>query len=295
MIASRLALFLQAGLSPQASWRELSREIVEGPCATAVAEVADALARGERHRDAVSGAAAEASWKQLSAVVDMADMSGSPLAQTLGTFAAAMTEHSRVEREIRAMMTAPRLTVWLLVGLPPLGLVVASALGADPLGVLVGSGFGRLMLVSGVVMVGVALWWMRRLVEGATPPDDHAGVERELFAIAVSSGALPELALTRVGQVMDRHELPRSPSRPLEQLATLSRRAGVPVASLARAESQWFMDRRRIEANERIAELSVRVLIPVGLLVLPAFVVLAIVPVVVSLLGQAVSVSTVPW
>jgi tight adherence protein B len=69
----------------------------------------------------------------------------------------------------------------------------------------------------------------------------------------------------------------------LDGLVTLSRRAGVPVAGLAKASASLRRDLGRTDSEERMARLGVSVVIPLGLLVLPAFVLVAVVPMAVSL------------
>ena len=71
----------------------------------------------------------------------------------------------------------------------------------------------------------------------------------------------------------------------LEEALLLARDAGVAVAPLlARASAQ---ERRRATAAARVAaaRLGVRVVLPTGLCLLPAFVLLAVVPLVLALLG----------
>ena len=296
-MASRLALFLRAGLSTPAAWGELAHEAEQWQIGEAVQQVNRSIHSGLRHREAVRQVAKDqgGAWQEFSAVISVAELSGAPLSESLWSYSETLREQSRAEREIRALIQAPKLTVGLLLSLPPLGMLVSGALGVNALATLTESVLGWFALSLAAVLVGLALWWMRSLVRQATPANDSGGLERELFAIAVSSGLLPESALQRVHQVMDEHGLVASEQSSVFHLAQLSRRAGVPVARLARAEAKWFLDRRRTDAEEAAASLSVRILIPVGLFILPAFALLAVVPVVVSLLGQAVRANYVPW
>jgi tight adherence protein B len=55
----------------------------------------------------------------------------------------------------------------MLAGLPVMGLLLGTALGADPLHVLLHSGPGLGCLVVGGVLEGVGLWWALRIVRGA--------------------------------------------------------------------------------------------------------------------------------
>jgi tight adherence protein B len=55
----------------------------------------------------------------------------------------------------------------MLAGLPVLGLLLGTALGADPLHVVLHSAAGLGCLVVGVVLEGAGLWWALRIVRGA--------------------------------------------------------------------------------------------------------------------------------
>ncbi|WP_435845980.1 type II secretion system F family protein [Streptomyces huasconensis] len=77
----------------------------------------------------------------------------------------------RVERDqradLRAQLAGARSTAVMLAGLPVLGLLMGSALGADPLRVLLHTGAGLGCLVTGGVLEGAGMWWALRIVRGA--------------------------------------------------------------------------------------------------------------------------------
>ncbi|MFI2687383.1 type II secretion system F family protein [Streptomyces sp. NPDC018586] len=77
----------------------------------------------------------------------------------------------RVERDQRADLNAQlagaRSTAAMLAGLPALGLLMGSALGAEPLRVLLHTGAGLGCLVAGGVLEGAGVWWALRIVRGA--------------------------------------------------------------------------------------------------------------------------------
>jgi tight adherence protein B len=64
----------------------------------------------------------------------------------------------------------------------------------------------------------------------------------------------------------------------LEDLVTLSIRAGVPLSSLVRAQLEYARDVESTAATREVGSLSVRLVLPLGLLVLPAFLLMAVVP-----------------
>jgi tight adherence protein B len=89
---------------------------------------------------------------------------GGPAAAALDALAAGLRdEHDRV-LEARALATQGRLSA-VVVGLAPVGSVALSgALDPRTGRVLVATPAGRLCLLAGLVLDGLAAWWMRRIV-----------------------------------------------------------------------------------------------------------------------------------
>jgi len=152
-------------------------------------------------------------------------------------------------------------------------------LGHDPLGSLSFSGAG--------VLMGVAGWWISILQRDALARPDPGEISLELFAIATAGGALPEAAWERVQTALVSFDLPGSESTEVRALSELSRRVGVPVSALARQHSGLMRQRWRTDALERINRLGVQVVIPLGVLVLPAFVLVAVIPLGLAIWSEA--------
>ena len=68
-----------------------------------------------------------------------------------------------MRRELHAGLAEPRATAVVLAGLPLLGLVMGTALGADPLAWLLGTVAGRSVLALGVLLEVVGAWWAWRI------------------------------------------------------------------------------------------------------------------------------------
>ena len=112
----------------------------------------------------------------------------------------------RAERDqradLRAQLAGPRSTAVMLAGLPVLGLLLGSALGADPLHVLLHTGAGLGCLLVGGVLEGAGLWWALRIVRGAEAAMSTEVVHRlgvVLCAVALALGWLRASARWRHG------------------------------------------------------------------------------------------------
>ena len=93
----------------------------------------------------------------------MAQGSGAGLAAALLSLADSARAAERVRRELHAGLAEPRATAVVLAGLPLLGLVMGTALGADPLAWLLGTVAGRAVLALGVLLEVVGAWWAWRI------------------------------------------------------------------------------------------------------------------------------------
>ena len=197
--------------------------------------------------------------------------------------AEALTDISRTQRQITAALAGPKATMRLVMALPVIGIIGGELGGQSSLGFLLGTGLGASVFALGAAMMLGAWWWLRLLAERAKPDPGAIGLEMDLFAIATGGGALPERAHDLVSSVCSEYLVERGEADALSHLVALSRRAGVPVAGRARASARLRRDLGRPNAEDRMARLGVSVVMPLGLLVLPAFVLVAVVPLAVSL------------
>lgn len=277
-----LAALHQAGLSLPSVWAELARNPRYGEIPVAITAAID---EGVNPHDAVRSLASNAAapWRALGACWAIARVAGAPLRPALEALAEALGDIARTERQITAALAGPKATMRLVMALPVIGIVGGELGGQSSVDFLFGTGLGVSVLALGAAMMFGAWWWLRLLAERARPDSAALGLEMDLFAIATGGGALPEGAQELVRAVCSEYLLEKGESEALEQLVALSRRAGVPVAGLAKASAQARRDLGRTNAEERMARLGVSVVLPLGLLVLPAFVLVAVVPMAVSL------------
>jgi pilus assembly protein TadC len=130
-------------------------------------------------------------------------------------------------------------------------------------------------LVAAVLQAGAPVTTALRVVgqAAASQGDEQAG--RELLRLAERH----DLALDGVDG--------SSPSwvAALDEVLLLARESGVAVAPVLSAAASEERRRQAADARAAAARLGVRVVLPTGLCLLPAFVLLAIVPLVLALLG----------
>ncbi|GAA1777931.1 type II secretion system F family protein [Agromyces lapidis] len=311
-ISERLAVLLAAGVPASSAWRHLSAQDdpvagasgASGPVGAAVdsgdarvlAAAADAASQGESVATAIAVARAdhpEASlaWPVLAAAWSVAADSGAPLAASLRSLAVVLRDEAQLRRDVGAALAGPAASARLVTALPLIAVVFGATLGFDTVGVLVGNPIGLACLVLGALLLWGGARWNRRLARTASASQADAGLELELLAIAMSSGASIERARALTRETVRAHVPHSGDGRAVDEVVALAGRAGAPVAELLRAESLRVRRAARSAGAARAAALGVRLMLPLGLCVLPAFVLLGVAPLMISVvtgtLGEA--------
>lgn len=261
----RLAVLLQAGVPADRAWAYVSGASAETPSASSIA------ARGGAWR------AVAAAWAVSAAV-------GAPLADSLRAIAAALRDAHETADQVRVTLAEPAGTARLMAWLPLVAIALGVLLGFDPIGVLVGSPAGWACAAAGALCMVGARRWSARLVRAAAMPDGIPGLRAELTAIALRGGVSVDRATAVVDAALAESEL-HEPPRPDEEILALSRDAGVPAVELLRASAVLARHAARTEGRLRAARLSSRLLIPLGVCTLPAFLLLGVAPMLLSVLG----------
>lgn len=271
--ATRVFGHLAAEVGAQSVIREIDRRVVSG------ASVADAIAAEPGQE-----------WKLFAAAWNLAEGSGSPIGPVLDRMVVALRSIEALSERRSVLLAGPRATVRLVLALPPVALGLGWLLGFDPSPVLF-SPFGALLTCVGVLLLLVGAFWTRTLTSRVEEADHVAGLEYDLVWIALGAGRTHQEAVRIVVDSVDHfraHWVPFDAFLAESGLQTTLRRAcavGAPVrvtlldaADTARLRSLAEMER----AAER---LGVRILMPLGVCVLPAFMVMGVLPVVISMLN----------
>lgn len=270
----RLAVLLEAGVSPGNAWTYAAED--GDPVAVAVtAEVRAGVALG-----AALGAAPGA-WREVAVAWRVAETVGAPLAPSLRRFADALREAQQSRDDVAVALADPAATAKLVAWLPLVAIALGVALGFDVTATF-GNPLGIACVVAGIALMLAARAWTRRLVRRAQPDDDIAGLQGDVVAIALTGGVSIERALAVVAEAGGGDPAPET-----ERMLALSRRAGAPAVDLLRSAAAEARRQVRTEGRLRAARLSARLLLPLGVCTLPAFLLLGVGPMLLSVLSGA--------
>lgn len=305
-LVERLATVTASGVAPRRAWSAVADSLKSGP----LTELARAVGTGGDPRRAATGSLAHSGEiASLGAALSLCERTGAPTGPILLTLAGALRDVADAELARRSAFAGPLATARILLGLPLAGLGLGMLLGADPLAVLL-HGSGLLLLLGGLALTAAGWWWMRSLLSAAQargvtgvdpsivldlvagPLAAGAPLADALVAVAAALGPDPSApALHRAGQALRAgapvsvavQRLPLSLT-PLREAALVGAATGADLVSLLRTGGADARRGRARDAEAAAARLAVRLVLPTGVTLLPAFVLLGIIPTVASLL-----------
>lgn len=294
----RLAVLLGAGLHLERAWSQLApagdrprrgeravpalvRRVAAGAGSAPLAARVSAAAAG------TGGGAAARSWSALAAGLEVADRTGAPLARSLERLADSLVDVARVRRDAGTALAGPVATSRTVLLMPGAGLLLAAGLGFDPLRVLVTTVPGLACLVAGCSLVAVGWRWNRALVRQATPHEPAPGLVLDLVATAMSGGASVPRAVAVVRRACERAGL--DPGGDLDAVGSVveaASRTGAPVAVLLRSEAERSRRDAATWAERAAARLAARLMLPLGVCILPAFLAVGVVPMLLAVVSS---------
>ncbi|MDJ0347994.1 hypothetical protein [Cryobacterium sp. PH29-G1] len=256
----------------------------------ATGDAARVRAPARARRRGTAAVQAERAWLGLAAAWQVATQAGAPLAGCLRELAASLRELAQVQRDLEVALAAPRATARLVMVLPVIGVVFGSLMGFDSVHTLVATVPGLVCLGGGALLMLAAASWNRALVRRAAPADLTPGLRLELMAIAMSGGGSIDRSRTLVQAGTERYGIALGAGvDSIDRVLDLSTRAGVPAAELLRSEAEQLRRDARGAGQRRAATLSVTLMLPLGLCVLPAFMLVGVVPLLISVLSSTLT------
>lgn len=306
-LVERVATVVGSGTPPRRAWSAIADAADPGP----LRDLARAVGAGSPPSRAASGPLARSSQvSALDAALAACERTGAPLGPVLLTLSEGLRDVADAALARRSAFAAPLATARILLALPLAGIALGMLLGADPLAFLL-RGSGRWVLGAGTACTLLGWWWMRRLLRSAAGRADRgvdsslvldlvagplaagAPLAQALGAVADGLGTDPlAVPLERAGRALlagvpvstALAALP-APLAVLRDVALIGERTGADLVGLLRSAARDARRGRAREAEAAAARLAVRLVLPTGAALLPAFVLLGIVPTVASLLG----------
>lgn len=294
---ARAAALIGAGATPAAAGRYLAAHLatererslalaaLAGQTWSSTAAVASSTARdapGDGPPDDDAGAA----WQRVGVVVALAVDVGAPLAATLHRTADGLRAAADLHRSIRQGVAGPAASARVMLLTPVGALLMAWGFGFDVPGAFTSSPLAGSSAAVAVLLLLAARRWQRRLTTAASAVPWQRGLGIELVAVGVRAGLPTDIAIQRASRHAGAEAALAGDRDDIADIVRFAIEAGAPLAGLLDAESRRIRTTLLAEAGRRSAALAVQLLLPLGALVLPAFVLLGVVPIGLAVLSS---------
>jgi tight adherence protein B len=214
--------------------------------------------------------------------------SGSAVASELEFVAELFAQRGRNMQRIDIAHASPRSTARLMLWLPILILGMAEFLGWGVLESLTQRPIITLSILVGLSLLLISKVITSNLLKRAKPDESFVGFYLLGVALQISGGANLYQAQSRAAELYrdSFHSLPLAEELGvIEQVADLVEQKGARANELLRKHAKLMQEEHQQATEVNIEKLGIRLMVPLGLGVLPAFVFLAIVPLMITTLG----------
>ena len=263
----RVASLLRAGLSPRD--------------ATACADL-------DLHTDTYVSKASPESF--MRAVWRFALETGAAPASVLEVCAQAFAEAAENARHARVQLAGPQAATNLVMTLPLLAIAGGFVAGYNPLSFLFGTVMGWVLLIGAAGLMYLSYRWSQRMVRQAQQWEWSRGMATEAMAMSLSTGQSLAQARNWAKEIVLEFSLCSEHSHVelarCDEYVELARRTGVGLAGLLRSHARRERNTAREDAQMRVEKLAVRLMIPLGVCVLPAFIAVGVLPLVASVISS---------
>ncbi len=217
----------------------------------------------------------------LSFLLDCAKQSGSGAVAELLHLAERYRWVEAAQQRVALAHLAPRSTARMVLWLPVVSAVTAQILGLNIAVTVQQQPVLILSIATGALLLLLSNFLIGKMLAAAKPKPITSGWLLIAVAMQLRSGRNFAAAQSSALTLYEKH-FASSPSdaelAALAQVEKLVTQTGSQAVEILRSESERLQSNESFIAEARIEKLGVRLMLPLGLVVLPAFVLLAIVP-----------------
>ena len=210
---------------------------------------------------------------ELAELRAFADRFGVAQVELLELIQSRWLEQQQHEHDVATAAAQPRSTAHLLTWLPPAVLALCELAGL-PVFRALANPLVLLAAALGCCLLWAASSWMRRLIERATKLVADEFLPLDLLAAATRAGVAVEPVWGELASAATQacHAL-------VQRCLEFSRESGASVGELLTLKARQARSTIRQEQRIRAQQLGVKLVIPLGLTVLPAFMLMVVIPV----------------
>jgi tight adherence protein B len=234
------------------------------------------LAKAGHRLEFLEGQFTEDTQRTLNLLLEITRTVGAPIASTLDRYATVLRSLENSRNELALAVAGPKASSRLVLSLPILVFVGAGIGGIPIFQTLSRPSIVWVSLTLGILMFYLGSRWTNRIIARANPRTTDPGFEFDALSIAVQAGLPLGSAVEKLQGQLGKIDV--------SELRELSAVSGIALVELINERADFLRSEQFAADRLRIQRSSVTVLWPLGLTVLPAFVLIAIVPVGVALI-----------
>ena len=213
----------------------------------------------------------QSTQETLALFLKVTNLTGGQVALALDRLATLLSTRQQQHTELELAVAGPKASSRLVISLPILVFLGSGIAGVPVFSTLVKPSVVWLSVILGGTLFWLGNRWTNRILKAAEPNLRDPGLGLELVAIATSAGYSLAAAADAVEPLIGQVEL--------DDLPEIARGTGIAVSELLVERANMLRLEQFNQDRQKIQKTSVTVLWPLGLTVLPAFVLIAIVPV----------------
>jgi tight adherence protein B len=191
------------------------------------------------------------------------------------------------QAKVRVSAAVPKATARLVLWLPLAAVALGQLTGLGSIKVFFESPLAFVALLIGFMLLISASIWSSRILSNANDKSPEDAIALDAMALCLDSGLAieqsREICLRNFAACFNR-ELNQAEQKQILDLLQFSDLSGAPIAKLLRNCAEQSRSSQSHLQSEVLAKLSVRLLAPMATLVLPAFVLIAVLPITISTL-----------
>lgn len=231
----------------------------------------------------------EEPWKVFAASLAVSQISGAPFAYACERMSRSFLKLDSLEQRRSVILAGPKSTVILISALPLVSVLAAQLIGINVVKEFSGA-LGIFLLTLGILLLLGGFLWSMRMIKNVTNEDSVAGIEMDLVTIALSGGKNTAQATLLVTDCVDQIGVAWVPlnrfasGSALRTVLHTAQVSGSPVQTMLGTEAEALRDLAHTELEKEAERLSVKILLPLGLLVLPSFICVGVLPLVIAMM-----------
>lgn len=212
---------------------------------------------------------------------------GGPPAFALANLEKIAEQRQEARGRLAISSTVPKATARLVLWLPLGAALLGQLVGLGSIEIFFKSALALISLLLGLILLVVAQTWSSRILSKANQPEIDESIAFDAVALCLDAGISVRQARQIAGakhKEIFSSNIAENTISQVDALIAFSELSGASISKLLRNHAEAERSKAANQQLQKIESVSIRLLAPLAILVLPAFVLVAVLPITISLL-----------